>query len=660
MNLLVSQHAQTWRAVLSQRVPPRPERGLERVWLACEGLLARARRRPGKYLALAAAAAGRAAGFAALDEALMRERGERLRQASRTGENGREHLIESMAFIRERARRELRMEPYPVQVAGAAALLDGCIIEMATGEGKTLVAAMAAVVAGWRGRGCHIVTVNDYLVQRDAEWMRPLYRSCGVSAGFVTDRSDAEARRRAYRADVTYATNKEVAADFLRDRIVLQRLPDLSRVVLDAVGDRDSDAAGALLQRGLEFAIVDEADSILIDEAVTPLIIAAPAANPQAAEAVVQARDLAEPLREGRDYRIDRRFKEISLTDRGWLEVQKRAEGLGGIWKGARRAEELVVQALVARELYMRDKNYVLMSGKVVIVDEFTGRLMPDRTWRGGLHEAVEAKEGHEIRAMNDTVARVSFQSFFRSYRMLSGMTGTAREARGELWSTYRTPVVPIPTNRPSRRERRPTRFHVTEAERWSAVLDEIESVHANGQPVLAGTRTVNASERLSAMLRERGIEHQVLNAVKHDREAEVIARAGEPGTVTIATNMAGRGTDIRLGSGVADRGGLHVIVTEAHESRRIDRQLLGRAARQGDPGSGRLHVSLEDELILRHASFTGRSLRILGNPRWFAAALLRLAQARAQRLARRQRSGLARTDEWLEKGLAFTGRSRH
>lgn len=655
----IAQHSQTWRALLSAHAPSPPERGLERLWLSGVGLVERLRRRSAAYLSIARAAATRSTALRGKSDADLRAHCEMFRRLwiGRTPDSS--VRAETLAVVREQARRTLGLEPFEVQMAGAAAILDRCIIEMATGEGKTLVAALAAVVLGWRGRGCHIVTVNDYLVERDADWMGALYRACGVSVGFVKEGTPSDERRRAYAKDVTYATNKEVAADYLRDRVTVQSMGAPANVLFDVMrGAAPSNGAG-LVQRGLECAIVDEADSILIDEAVTPLILSGSAPNQEAVDAARGAAAFAESLTEGEDFRVDREFQEVRLHPRSRDVVLERAGVQGGLWKGRRRAEELIIQALTAREIYRQGKQYVVKDDRIVIVDEFTGRLMPDRTWRGGLHQAIEAKERLEVQPMKDTLARISFQRFFRSYRALAGMTGTAREARTELWSTYRLPVVAIPTNRPCVRRAAPASIFRRTGDRWSAVLDEIESIHRTGRPVLVGTRTVESSERLSTGLEARGITHALLNAVRHDQEATIIARAGEHGTVTIATNMAGRGTDIRLADGVAELGGLHVIVTEPHESRRIDRQFFGRAARQGDPGSVALFASLDDEVFVRSVPRLTRLARAAALPRVAISLLLRVAQHRSQSIARRRRDAVMRADDWLEKGLGFAGAGR-
>ncbi len=647
----IAHQAQTWRAA---REPPPPEQGLDRLWLAGQGAIARLRHRPAKYLAIAHEVVHRIDHWRRLADTDLRGRAEHLKHAWRRGSPDRATRLDSLSLVREQSRRRLGLDPFPVQIAAAAAILEGCLVEMATGEGKTLVAALAAVPLAWQGRGCHVLTANDYLVERDANWMTPLHESCGVSVGFIGERSTHDERQRAYDAGVTYATSKELAADVLRDRLLMQRLGDPSRALFDEVADRPQPPARRLLLRGLNCAIVDEADSLLIDEAVTPLILSGPATNREAEDAARDASALASRLAEGVHYRLNRRHREIRLTPAGRAAAHELAADLGGVWKSPRRAEELTEQALTARDLHLRDRHYVVNDGRVVIVDEFTGRPMPDRQWRAGLHQAVEAKERLTIQPMRDTVARISFQRFFRSYRRIAGMTGTARECRAELWTTYRLPVVRIPTNLPCRRRAAPAQCLPSTADRNASVLREIGEVHAAGRPILVGTRTVEASEALSASLHSLGIAHHVLNAVRHADEAAIIARAGEPGAVTIATNMAGRGTDIRLAPGVAEHAGLHVILTEPHASRRIDRQFAGRAARQGDPGSSRLFFSMDDEVISRHAAIPARLLRMIDCPHWAAVMLLRFAQARAQSLARRERAAVMRADDWLHKSLGF------
>jgi preprotein translocase subunit SecA len=413
----------------------------------------------------------------------------------------------------------------------------------------------------------------------------------------------------------------------------------------------------------LNYAIIDEADSVLVDEAVTPLIISGPAPNPEQVEAFRQAAEIVSQLQRDTDYRINARYREIELTNEGKERLAQVTESLGNIWQGARRREEITTKALVAKELYSLNKQYVIDEDKVVIVDDFTGRLMRDRSWRDGLHQAVEAKERLEITPVKDTYARISFQRFFRMYRKLSGMTGTASEASAEFWQIYHLPVVVIPTNRPCKRKNLPDIVLSTSEAKWQRISLEIRKIHESGRPVLVGTRSVQASEYISQLLEAQKLNHQVLNAVRHREEAQIVAGAGQPGKITVATNMAGRGTDIKLGRGVAELGGLHVIASEHNESGRIDRQLFGRCARQGDPGSVQAIVSLEDEFVSRYAKNIVAYLKkrhsnttddISSNT---TTAVFRLAQYRAEKLALRQRKSVMRTDHWLEEQLSFAGR---
>ena len=601
--------------------------------------------------------------FAEMADSTLREAAGMFRERFRLGRQTDDDLHRAFALVREVAFRQIGEKPFLVQVAAALALHAGSVAEMATGEGKTLAATMPATLAGWTGRGCHVITVNDYLARRDAEWMSQIYRFCGLTAAWIEQDMSPPDRRAAYRADITYCTNKEVTADFLRDRLALGRTQSLPVALLAKIADGAGAGTDRLIQRGLHYAIIDEADSILIDEAVTPLIISGEAPNAEQVEAFRQAAQLAGELELKTDFRPNARHREVNLTAVGKRRLAQLAEPLGGIWHGARRREELVVQALTARQFYLRDKQYVIDDGKVVIVDEFTGRLMPDREWRDGLHQAVEAREGLEVNPPKDTYARVSFQRFFRMYRKLSGMTGTAAEARAEFWQIYRLPVVVIPTNRPCIRKLPLDRVFATEAAKWRAIVAEIIRIHQTGRPVLVGTRSVRASEHLSRLLTEADLEHQVLNAVRHKEEAQIVAAAGGRGEITVATNMAGRGTDIKLGRGVADLGGLHVIATDRHEAGRIDRQLFGRAARQGDPGSAQAIVSLEDELVRRHGPHASAALRRrhgqtdheISSP--LTRRLFDATQNRAERQALAQRKAVLRTDDWLDEHLGFAGR---
>jgi len=648
--------------------PPEDEplpKGLDAAWNAAAGAVTHLVPRRQRFLARADAVVALEKEFGDLSDARLRETAQTLRDVFRRGRETDEDLNRAFALVREVAARQIGERPFPVQVAGAFAIDAGCVAEMATGEGKTLTATLPATVAGWRGRGCHIVTFNDYLARRDADWMGRIYGFCGLSVAHVEQGMKPPERRAAYQADVTYGSNKEVTADFLRDRLALGRTRGLSAALVAKLADGAGSGTDRVVQRGLHHAIVDEADSVLIDEAVTPLIISGEAPNPEQVEAFQQAAALAAQLEEGRHYRVSERRREIDLTAVGKGMLGRLAEPLGGLWHGARRREELVTQALTARRFYLTGQQYILDDGKVVIVDEFTGRLMPDRTWRDGLHQAIEAKEAVEVHPPKDTYARLSFQRFFRMYRKLSGMTGTASEARREFWQIYGLPVVVIPTNRPCIRDVKPDRVLATEAAKWRVIVAEIHRLHAHGRPVLVGTRSVRASEQLSGLLTAEGLEHPVLNAVHHAEEAQIVAGAGQEGRITVATNMAGRGTNILLGRGVADLGGLHVIATERHEAGRIDRQLFGRCARQGDLGTAQAIVSLEDELPRRHASYLSALLRrrYAGRGDEVSSGLTRrvfdLGQRRAERMALRQRKTVLRTDDWLDEYLGFAGRER-
>ena len=640
-------------------------KGLDVAWDTAAGLTKHLTVRTGPFLRRAKKVLAWEKHYSDMASAALRQAAADMRDVFLRGRDGPEDLERAYALVREVAFRQTNLKHFPVQIGGAFALHDGCIIEMATGEGKTLAATMPATIAGWRGRGCHIITVNDYLAKRDAEWMGKIYSFCGLRAAYIEQGMKPPDRRAAYQADITYCTNKEVTADFLRDQLALGRPMSLPQALLMKIAEGRGSGTDRLVQRGLHYAIVDEADSVLIDEAVTPLIISGQAPNEEQVDAFKHAADLAGQLDPQLHYRVNQRYREVELTKAGKNRVAELSAEFGGIWSGARRREELVVQALTAGELYVRDKQYVLQDDKVVIVDEFTGRLMPDREWRDGLHQAVEAKEGMEVNPPKDTYARVSFQRFFRLYHVLAGMTGTAVEGRREFWQIYHRPVVVVPTNRPCIRRRMADRVYATEDAKWRAVVEEIRRLHGTKRPVLVGTRSVRASERLSAMLTEQSLGHQVLNAVRHAEEAEIVAAAGEKWKITVATNMAGRGTDIRLGPGVAEGGGLHVLATDRHEAGRIDRQLFGRCARQGDPGTAQAFVSLEDELVRRHAPRLSAALRRRHgqSDREISSALNRrvfdLAQRRAERMALRQRKGVLRTDDWLDEYLGFAGSER-
>ena len=659
---MASVDSTTWRTLDQRRASKELPSGLDAVWDGAIGLARRMTLSHKRFLRRAERILAMEADLDDLADAKLREMAEELRDRFRCGRESPADRDRAAALVREVSSRQIGIKHFAVQVAGALALEAGCIVEMATGEGKTVTATIPATMAGWRGRGCHIITANDYLASRDAQDMGQIYRFCGLTVASIDPEMPSPDRREAYHADITYTTNKEASADFLRDRLALGKLRGLSEALLAKIVDGAGSGASRLVQRGLNFAIVDEADSILIDEARTPLIISGEAPNPQQVEAFQQGVELARQLAPNTHFRVNHRYREVELTEAGKRRLAELGRDMGGLWHGKRRREELVTQALTASQLYLQDKQYVVQENKVVIVDEFTGRLMPDREWRDGLHQAVTAKEGLEVQPPKDTYARVSFQRFFRMYRRLSGMTGTAAEAGAEFWQVYHLPIVVIPTNRPCIRRMMPDRVFATQQAKWRAIVAEIHSLHDTGRPVLVGTRSVRASELLSQMLTDAGMEHQVLNAVRHAEEAQIVAGAGKSGRITVATNMAGRGTDIKLGSGVAEAGGLHVIATERHEARRIDRQLFGRSARQGDPGSAQAFVAMDDELVARHAAMAGAIMRrrFGQTDREVSSMMTRrlfdAAQKRAQRMALRQRKGVLKTDDWLNEYLGFAG----
>jgi preprotein translocase subunit SecA len=572
-------------------------------------------------------------------------------------------LVPCFALVREVAKRTLGMEPFDVQIIGGYLMSNGMLAEMETGEGKTLAATLPACTAALAGIPVHVVTANDYLVERDATLMAPLYNALGLSVGTVRDRDlDSESRRAAYGCDITYVTGKQLAFDYLRDRLL--RGDRRARLKQDLERFSAGAPASRLLLRGLCFAILDEADSILIDEARTPLILSRTGSAEDLEQTCRQALALTENLREGHDFLVDRREREVHLTEPGILRVDKLVASLGGVWTGPRRREELVLRALHAQRLFHRDDHYLVRGGKVEIIDPNTGRLMPDRSWEAGLHQMIEAKEGCEITGQKETLARISYQQFYRRYLRLAGMTGTAREVARELWSVYRLRTVRVPTRRPLRRRACGERVYPGLEAKWRAIVTRIDELHRSGRPVLVGTRSVAASEHLSRLLRQAGLHHELLNARQDRREAEIIQGAGQRGRITVATNMAGRGADIRLGPGVAEQEGLHVIAAERSEARRVDRQLFGRCGRQGDPGSFETICSVEDEIVSRGApEILRRLLAKLARSRSpFAQRLCRALVSRIQRTVERRharsRRELMKVEEYLQDALAFAGPS--
>ncbi len=550
--------------------------------------------------------------FEKLSDEQLKAKTQEFKDRLAKGETLDQLLPEAFAVVRLAAQRVIGLRPYDVQLLGGIVLHQGKIAEMGTGEGKTLVAVLPSYLNALTGKGVHVVTVNDYLARRDRQWMGPIHEFLGLTVGYINHDMDNAERREMYTKDITYVTNNELGFDYLRDNMVINR------------ADR--------VLRPLNYCIVDEVDSILIDEARTPLIISGPSEQstdkyyivnrliPSLKVRLITEKDEVKAkyegikLDEGVDAIIDEKAHTATLTDTGiakaekFLNVPNLYNDVESEWV------HHINQALRAHHLYERDVDYVIKDGEVVIVDEFTGRLMPGRRWSDGLHQAVEAKEGLQIKEENQTLATITFQNFFKLYKKLSGMTGTAMTEANEFWQIYKLDVVEIRPNRPSKRKDYPDLVYLSEREKFNAIVDEVETLWKQGAPVLVGTRSIEKSEKLSHMLRAKGIPHKVLNAKYHEMEAQIISQAGRKGAVTIATNMAGRGTDIVLGGNPADPeeqkqvvelGGLHVIGSERHESRRIDNQLRGRCARQGDPGCSRFYISLDDELMRLFANTT-------------------------------------------------------
>ncbi len=511
-----------------------------------------------------------------LSDAQLKEKTPYFKEKLKNGLTLDDILPEAFAVAREASRRTLMMRPFDVQVIGGVVLHEGKIAEMKTGEGKTLAATMPLYLNALEGKGSHVVTVNDYLARRDAEWMSPIYSFLGLTVGVIVHGMDDDERRKAYGADITYGTNNEFGFDYLRDNMKFS-LEDY-------------------VQREFNYAIVDEVDSILIDEARTPLIISG--ASEESTDKYYKINQIIPRLRKDADYTIEEKSKTVVLTEEGVSHVEKLLN-VQNLYE-PRNIEIVhhVNQALRAHTLFKRDVDYLVKDDQVIIVDEFTGRVMPGRRYSDGLHQALEAKEKVKIEKENQTLASITFQNYFRMYKKLAGMTGTADTEAAEFKKIYNLDVVVIPTNMPMIRQDHNDLIYKTEQEKIKAVIEEVKALNKAKRPVLIGTISIEKSEMLSKYLTRAGVKHHVLNAKNHEKEAEIVAQAGQPGQVTISTNMAGRGTDIKLGENVADLGGLHILGTERHESRRIDNQLRGRSGRQGDNGSSRFYLSLEDDLL--------------------------------------------------------------
>jgi len=536
----------------------------------------------------------------------LKKRSLSLRYRAKSGEPLAKIVPEGYALVREASVRTIKQRHYEVQMIGGISLFNGCIAEMETGEGKTLTASLPLYIHALVGKGAHLATVNDYLAERDANLMRPIYDLLGLSVGVVLTKDTSKERREAYGCDITYGTAKEFGFDFLRDRLLLRRMGvtqaglfgEITAAALDPGGEQP-------VQRGAHFVLVDEADSILIDEARTPLIIGS--IGDKAIEKIVAtyrwSAEVAPQFVDDEHYEYDHDDKKVELTASGRQMVRLMPKPTTLANMGLVDLYQYIERAIRVHRDYHLDRQYVVKPGdkgtdEIVIVDENTGRLAEGRKWRDGIHQAVEAKEKIEVTVPTGQAARITVQDLFLRYKYLAGMTGTASSASREFRKVYHKVVIPVPTNRPAQRRRLPDLVFGTADEKWHAIVQEIRDMHQEGRPVLIGTRSIDKSIILARLLNLAGIEHKVLNAHEVEKEAEIVAQAGQPGRVVVATNMAGRGTDIKLGPGVAETGGLHVICTELHDSARIDRQLMGRCGRQGDPGTVRQYMSLDDDVI--------------------------------------------------------------
>lgn len=575
-----------------------------------------------------------------------------------------ENIARSFALIRELSTKITGLRHFDTQLAGGKILLSGMVAEMETGEGKTLTATLAAGTAALAGIPVHVITVNDYLTERDAEWNKPLYSALGLTTGFIIHGMSPEERKSVYSKDIVYCTNKEIVFDYLKDWIALENRNESLRLHAEYLYNKDQ-RINRLLLRGLHYAIVDEADSVLIDEARTPLIISGRSeSSADEQEFYKQAVDLAQRLEENIHFHLNKSNHEIKLTPRGEEWVKTASIDSGPLWKGKVRRVEIIKLALSAVHFFKKDEQYIVRDDKVQIIDEFTGRVMPDRSYEKGLHQLIEVKEGCEISKQSVSLARISYQRFFRRYLMLSGMTGTAREVRGELLSVYGLPVVPVPTHEVCIREKYPDRLFAREKEKWEDVAGRVDFFNKKGRPVLIGTRSVAASEKAGRILEGRNLPFRILNAKQDKEEADIISEAGMEGKITIATNMAGRGVDIKLEEKVKGLGGLHVILTERHEAGRIDRQLAGRCARLGDPGSYEAILSLEDPLLEKGKGglwkWIAKYYPFIKNTAWrfiSIRAILR-AQKKMESVHSKTRKNLLKEDERRGNMLSFSGRS--
>ena len=600
-----------------------------------------------------------AANYEALSEQGFAAQWLELRRQLQTNGIDRTGLTSGLALAKVGVKEEFGFELHDEQLFCAWALMHGSLAEMATGEGKSVTAGVAAVIAAGGGSPVHVITTNDYLVERDATAMRGLFARFGLSSAYVTPEHSDDERRDAYSADICYVSNKQLVFDYLRDRQTLGNRPGSIQARL--LGVAKSQASTPLL-KGLCFAIVDEADSVLIDDAITPLILSQQVNGDTDEIQAITAISLAHRLTVGDHFGIDRRSKSVTLTGSGEAQLAESASGIDGVWKNRRFRHELVRQALAALNLFHRDVDYLVREGEVVLIDQSTGRVMPDRKLQQGLHQMLEIKEQCNLSGRSETISSLSFQNYFLRYKHLCGMTGTASEALKELRSIYRLPVVNIPTHNKNARKARPSCFSTDETEHLERLLERIRQRNETGQPVLVGTRSLAKSEQIAECLVAAGFNPTLLNARQDAQEAQVVAQAGERSAITIATNIAGRGTDIPVSESIRLLGGLHVIVAELNDNRRIDRQLIGRCARQGDPGTYEYILMLDDELLVKQVPFLLAQLKrartIVPAFLWHALCLgiSKQAQARQERQQRDTRKRVSQADLQMQQRLSFAG----
>lgn len=572
-------------------------------------------------------------------------------------ERERQHLLAALALLAELAQRLLNMAPYEVQLVSVLAMHDRHIVQLAPGEGKTLTIGLLGVLHGWDIRPCHILTANDYLAQRDAETLAPLYEFCGVRVGTVSADQESHQKQQAYACDVVYTTAKQTLADFLTDRILFAAPIDRSSILLKALQGNQS-SMQQLLMRGLYSVIVDEADNILVDEAITPMIISQPQEDPSLHQAVKIARYLVEQLIPEVHYRLDPIHRDIRWLEAGDTLLESLQHELPPIWRNRQRRQDVLSHAILARDYFTPDQHFVVVENTVVIVDESTGRTMPGRSWSYGLHQAIEARAGVPLTHPSRTLARMSFQNFFKKYHRLCGASGTLQNIAHELFFNYRVQTLIVPSRLPSQLRVHPYRMLTTDADRIKAVLAQVRTLHSTGIPVLLGTRTIEQSENYSHALTAAGLEHQLLNAKEHEREAHIVAQAGFTGCITVATNMAGRGTDIKLPESVLRLGGLRVLVIEPHESARVDWQLFGRAGRQGEPGEVYAYAVRDDALLRKNLPGLSQLwiLNLLPDAilRKLTSKLIAVAQWRAQMRAFHTRRLMNHMTRESRKNMTF------